>query len=107
MRLATGLLCCFTFAAFGQDTPPPQQPPPQQPPPQQPAPQQPAPPAPGTPPSTKPQVQVPPQPQGQPSKAPAPERDTAGDYFSIMPFYWMTDTNPTLRKSHGSTVTQE
>ena len=91
MKLAIGLLCCFTFA-FGQDTPPPQQPPP---------------PAPGTPPTTKPQVQVPAQPQGQPSKAPPVERDTAGDYISIMPFYWFNNTNPTLRKSHGATVTQD
>src|SRR5947209_20284297 len=91
MKLATGLLCCFSFFAFGQEPPPPQQPPPA---------------SPGTPQTPKPRVELPPAPQGQPSKAPPAERDTGGDYFSIMPFYWMTTTNPHLRKSHDSMFTQ-
>jgi hypothetical protein len=92
MKLAIGLLCCFTAFSFAQDTPPPQQPPPT---------------APGTPPTPKPRVELPPQPQGQPSKAPPPERDTGGDYLSIMPFYWQTPNALHLRKSADSTATQE
>ncbi len=90
MKLVTGLLCCFSFIAFGQDTPPPQQPPPT---------------VPGTPPTAKPKVEVPPEPQGQPSKAPPPERDTLGDSISIMPFYWYTTQQPDLHKGHGSAST--
>ncbi len=90
MKLVIGLLCCLSIPVFAQDNPPQQQPPS----------------APGTPPTPKPKVELPPQPQGQPSKAPPAERDTGGDYFSIMPFYWATSQNPMLAKSHGSTVTQ-
>jgi len=100
-RLASGLLCCFPFFAFGQDSP--QQPPPaQQPPPTK----QPPPTAPGTPATPKPTVILPPQQPGQPSKAPPPERDTGGDSLSIMPFYFDTTNQPRLRQGIASTATQ-
>ncbi len=96
LRLASGLLCCVTFVAFGQESQPPQTPPSQQPPPT----------APGTPPTPKPKVELPPAPAGQPAKAPPPERDTLGDVFSIMPFYWYTTSQPHLRQGNNPGTTE-
>lgn len=94
-RLASGLLCCISFIAWGQDRDQQQQPPPQQPPT-----------APGTPATPKPKVTLPPPQPGQPAKAPPAEHDTGGDYISLMPFYWYTTPQPHLRTSHDTTASQ-
>ena len=59
--------------------------------------------APGTPTIPKPTVQLPPAaPQEtQPSTIPV-EHDTEGDYFSIMPIYWLTKTSPVMSPANGN-----
>jgi hypothetical protein len=115
LTFSSGIVCLLfgTLASFAQQQTPTdadaqQQPPTQQQPPptQPPPPAQPTPPpatVPGTPSVPKPTVQLPPTvPQATPT--PPQERDTGGDAFSIMPFYWYNNDQPIMRGGSSDTT---